>query len=55
LERARQFGRVSVKEADAAFEQDYYEMLALEEVHEGKHVLERFFVTKMRDGVIWYR
>jgi len=52
LERASQFGRVSVKEADSAFEQDYYDKFALEEVHEGKHVLERFCVTKMRGGVI---
>jgi hypothetical protein len=55
LAPARQRGRVNVKEADAAFEQDHYELFALEEIHAGIHVLERIRVTKKRDGVIWYR
>jgi hypothetical protein len=55
LAPARQLGRVNVKQADAAFEQDHCDLFALEEVHAGKHVLGRFRVTKMLDGVIWYR
>jgi hypothetical protein len=52
LAPARQLGRVNVKEADAAFEQDHCDLFALGEVHAGKHVLERFRVTKMLDGVM---
>jgi hypothetical protein len=52
---ARHCSRVNVKKADAALEQDHYELFALEKVHAGKHVLERFRVPKMLDGVIWCR
>jgi len=54
LALARHCSRVNVKKADAALEQDHYELFALGEVHAGKHVLERFRMPKMLDGVIWY-
>jgi len=55
LARARHCGRVDVKEGDAAFERDHCELFALEESHAEKRDLERIRVTKMCDGVIWYR